>query len=235
LKAAEVEAKQDDLDSLIQQTLDQQEESAKLSERLAKTVSNTENIAVASTNKLNAQGEQLNSINRKLDDLSHTVDVANKNANYLRTLNGSIFTTFAAKGPADSKQVMNLQFADAAPKDSTGRPIPTPRITSLTLGNMKRAKRPTESTEDVAIELDTSATIEQKERSKLAEKTIEKNLNYVKQGVSNLKEAALSLGTELDRQTHVVSRIHEKTDNNSIKIGQLNSKIHGRLYIMQVC
>jgi chromosome segregation ATPase len=229
LKAAEVEVKQDDLDSLIQQTLDQQEESAKLSERLAKTISNTENIAIASTSKLNSQGEQLNTINRKLDDLSHTVEVANKNANYLRTLNGSIFTTFAAKGPADAKPTLNVQFAGAAPKDSAGRPIPTPRITSLTLGNMKKAKRSSESTENVTIELDESATAEQKERSKLAEKTIDKNLNYVKQGVSNLKEAALSLGTELDRQSQVVSRIHEKTDDSSVKIGQLNSKIHGFL------
>ncbi len=56
LKAAESEEKEDELDSLIQQTLDQQEESAQLTERLAKTIANTEDVAMASTNTLNAQG-----------------------------------------------------------------------------------------------------------------------------------------------------------------------------------
>jgi hypothetical protein len=56
LTAAQSEEKQDDLDFLIQQTLNQQEESAFLSERLVKTIANTEDIAMESTNMLNSQG-----------------------------------------------------------------------------------------------------------------------------------------------------------------------------------
>jgi hypothetical protein len=162
-----------------------------------------------------------------LDNLSITVDTANKNTTYLKALNGNIFTSFATKAPKDSAKVLNVQFATDSPKDSHGRPIPTPRITSLTMAEIKKSKRQVDANEKIEIVLDESANVDQKERSEIAEKLIDRNLNYVRQGVKNLKHAAETLSTELDRQNQVVTRINDKADANAAKVDRLNSNIRG--------
>ena len=75
-----------------------------------------------------------------------------------------------------------------------------------------------------------TATDEQKMRSKLAEEAIDKNIEYVRKGVGNLKNVAVSLGMELDRQSNVVEKIDSKADSSSERVDVLNRRVNGRLY-----
>ena len=184
--------------------------------------------------KLNSQGEQLNKVNEKLDDLDIKIDNANKDATFLKQLEGGVFS-FVGKAPKDTERSINLVFAESAPKDSQGRPIASPRVTSLTLGvpsrKHGRSRSPSRSDiRDIKIELDESATDEQRQRSRAAEKIIDDNLDVVHTGVSNLKKVAISLGEEINRQNEVVSRINDKVDTGAHKINKLNGKVRG-IYI----
>jgi hypothetical protein len=173
-------------------------------------------------------------INKKMDTLNTKIDKANKDALYLKALNGSIFKSV---GKTESGEVVlepfQLEFADSAPKDFYGNPIPTPRVTSLTLGITSKSGSIGSKYGDSAtnIELDESATDEQKLRSKQAEETIDKNLDYVRKGVGNLKNVAVSLGMELDRQSQVVEKIDTKADMSTEKVDILNRRVNGILII----
>ncbi|KAJ3368018.1 Synaptosomal-associated protein 23 [Kappamyces sp. JEL0680] len=228
------EATDDVLDSLIKETLEQQEETADLTNRIAVRVAATEQIAAESLTTLNAQGETLNQINRKIDGLDENISDANKDASYLKALTGSIFIPVAAPKKTDASILSKLQFSNTAPKDKNGRPIAPPRITSLTVGNMDREKRKDMSSQElgtVSIGLDESATAEQQERSKRAEEQIDQNLHYVSKGLGNLKQAAITMGDELQRQTEVAERINDKTDNASSNLDRLNAKVSSLMKI----
>lgn len=220
----------DELDQLVQASVEQSEDTAALTSRIASRVLETEKIASGSYMQISNQGEQINTLNTKLDILADNVKVAQRDANYLKKLTGSfLIPVLAPSIPRGiQKSVMKgLQFAAAAPKDSGGNPIATARTSSLTAKPLTQPGVELRPSGGV-VTLD-GASEEQIERSRAAELQIEENMGIVSRGMGNLREAASSMGSELDRQSHVVDTILEKADSNATNVANLNRKVRSML------
>ena len=168
-----------------------------------------------------------------MNGLQTSIDTASRDAKYLKNLTGYFFIPVSAPKHIDSSVISKLEFASNAPKDELGRPMAAPRITSLSVGAVKtidHAVKPVRSPNSAAaIQLDDTATLEQKQRFAQAEETIDQNLDLVSRGVGNLRQAALSMGNELNRQSQVVDKINEKADTNIDKLGKLNANVNSML------
>ena len=227
------EDRKDELDEIIKQSVEQVEETAALSERIAKKVAETEQIANESLNTLNTQGETINRISGRMDDLGDKIGQANRDAQYLKSLTGSIFIPVSAPKFIDTSIVSKLQFASKAPKDSTGRPLATPRLSSITLGTTKgpsgAQNRKDDNEEPPAIKLDESASAEDHARFQQAQEAIDQNLGVVSKGIGHLKQAALTMGNELGRQNEVISSINDKADDNQDGLAKLNKNVQSMM------
>ncbi|KAJ2991136.1 hypothetical protein HDV02_003942 [Globomyces sp. JEL0801] len=204
---------EDGLEFLNKKTLDEQEQSAALALRMEKRVYETSSL-------LQSQGEQLNSIGNKLDNLDAKIKVEKAKVKYLKALSGNFMIPVLTKKPESE---VKLFFANEAPKDANGRPIAQKRTSSLD---------PTESqstyyqSKNLESRLDASASDIDHQRSKEAEEQIDKSMFGIRKGVSNLKQAAINMGQELESQNQTMDSLNAKADKAQTGIQSLNKGLN---------
>ena len=141
------------------------------------------------------QGEQLDNINKKLDDVDQTLTATQKNINQIKSIFGGFKNKFMGKSSST-----NLIKEDAKKK-----PMPT-SSSSNSFQNQNRA-------ENVAI------------TGSDREKEIYKNLDEMSSGLTHLNSLAKAMTFELDRQDPLIGNITAKSERTHAKIDSQNDQM----------
>ena len=139
------------------------------------------------------QGEQLQGLDEKLDDIDHTLTVTQKNINKIK----SVFGGLKNKLMFGSSSTPSSELSKDEKK--------------LIKANEKRlaASQSEQSIKPAAFE-----TITGSDR----EKDINSNLDEMSRGLKNLNSLALDMKFELERQDPLIERIHNKSESVNNKI-----------------
>lgn len=174
-------------------------------------IEESHDLAVATGEELQLQGEKLNRVERNLDKIENEMTIANRHVASVNSIWGAIGNYFK-KAPK--------------PKESAPQSGPSSGIADLqaesSLYYRGRQGKPSS--------YGTVTGIEQFERSSFSsrdphEREIDANLDLMSQGLGRLKEDAVILGGEIERQNVQLDRLGYKTDKAHEKVDKSEKKI----------
>lgn len=201
----------DEIRTQMQMSRDRTLDSTKRSLAL---IEDSHDIAVRTGEELQCQGEQLNRIERNLDTIQSDMSIANRHIKSVNSIWGAIGNYFK-KAPK--------------PKETTEQSIPDSRLSALqedTSEYYPDYRRESESGGyESGIrsggEFHRSAYSSRDPR----EREIEANLDLVSRGLGRLKEDALILGNEIERQNEQLDRVNVKADRAYNTVEESDKKV----------
>lgn len=193
--------------SAIQQRIGHTEnESLESTRRALRLLNETEEVGVTTAAELVRQGEQLRNIDERLDEVDHTLTATQRNINSLKSIFGNLFTR--TPKPAPSKpSTTNAKMTSSSSFSGTGSASAAPNRT------MSGEAPPTSKAQFAVI---TGSDREQE---------LNANLDEMSKGLSNLTRLAREMGSELDRQDPLISRISNKAELTKGKIDVQNDQM----------
>ena len=174
-------------------------------------IEESHDLAVGTGEELQLQGEKLNRIERNLDHIENEMTIANRHVASVNSIWGAIGNYFK-KAPK--------------PKGSAPQSPPSSGITDLqTESSLYYGAK-----QSKPRSYGTVTGIEQFERSSFSsrdphEREIDANLDLMSRGLGRLKEDAVILGGEIERQNEQLDRIGSKTDKAHEKVQKSDRKI----------
>lgn len=174
-------------------------------------IEESHDLAVGTGGELQLQGEKLNRIERNLDKIENEMTIANRHVASVNSIWGAIGNYFK-KAPK--------------PKGSAPQSPPSSGITDLqTESSLYYGAK-----QSKPRSYRTVTGIEQFERSSFSsrdphEREIDANLDLMSRGLGRLKEDAVILGGEIERQNEQLDRIGYKTDKAHEKVQKSDRKI----------
>ncbi|KAI8847276.1 hypothetical protein BC829DRAFT_396850 [Chytridium lagenaria] len=205
-----------DLQNLVDKTLDVQSESVRVTQQAASAALEAQRIAQQAASKLGRQGEQLNGINQRLDQVQSEFERADKKATHLVQLNNRPFFIPVGSKVAKASEAANhrpppqqdaqssatsssswfswLGFSGDAPppQDTLSAPEIKPRTSSMV---------------EYEAKVGEWATREEQERSKGYEREIDEGLDQVSSALD-------TIGQETQRQNEQLREMTSKVEAN---------------------
>lgn len=177
-------------------------------------IEDSHDIAVRTGEELQCQGEQLNRIERNLDKIQNDMGIAKRHIRSVNSVWGAIGNYFK-KAPK--------------PKETTEQSTPDSRLSGLqedsSLYYRTRVSESEIAGYDAGIrrsgQFERSAYTSRDPR----EREIEANLDLVSQGLGRLKEDALILGGEIERQNEQLDRLGVKADRAYNTVEESDKKV----------
>ncbi|TPX68400.1 hypothetical protein SpCBS45565_g03167 [Spizellomyces sp. 'palustris'] len=212
--------------ALSKRTLEVQEESANATARALATAKQTEQLGMENLVKLNAQGEQLDSIHVKTEETGHKIKIAEAKTSYLDKLSDSFLRPIFG-GEKQINQKDSQPFEWKAPQGVDGKPLWGRRISSLPEefpGAIAKGAEP-KSTVKPGGMLGDWADEEDKTQSEVHEQVIEENMGQISGIVKGIKYQAQAMGQEIERQNHVISRTEGNVMEQTDRIQGVNRRL----------
>ncbi|KAL2913155.1 Synaptosomal-associated protein 23 [Polyrhizophydium stewartii] len=222
------EDRQDDLDSLIAETLTVQEDSARTTDRALLAAQQAVQTGQQGLTQLSAQGEQLDAINRRMGDVHASIDQAKAKTDYLSKLTQSFLIPVFGSAPAATPATAP---APAAPAAVTSLAVPQNHISSRRSSSLLRAQPGAAGSASgtgaaaPGSRLVEGASAEQHAQSMRYEAQIDSGVSQISTAVSDLRGIALSMNQELDRQNDSIRRAQDQAATAGERVDNLNSKL----------
>lgn len=199
----------DEIRSQMQQARDRTLDSTKRSLAL---IEDSHDIAIQTGEELQCQGEQLNRIERNLDKIQSDMSIANRHIKSVNSVFGAIGNYFK-KAPK--------------PKDTSPQSSPGSGLSDLQADASLYYR--TRDSESRGYEAGARGS-GQFQRSAFSsrdphEREIEANLDLVSRGLGRLKEDALILGGEIERQNDQLGRLGGKADTAYNTVEESDKKV----------
>ncbi|KAK3736272.1 hypothetical protein QZH41_008100 [Actinostola sp. cb2023] len=193
-----------------------QQRSLDSTKRSLALIDDSHDLACKTAEELVYQGEQLNRIERNLDTIHDDVAVANRHITSMKSIWGTMANYFkrppkqtASQSPAqipeqdrltDMTTASAFEYSSRSRNQEFGEGGPSPSL------------YPVKQTQNFAS-------------SDPYERQLNDNLDLMSRGLGRLKEDALILEGELDRQNEQLPRIHMKTESADIKVQKAQKDI----------
>lgn len=193
--AARSNYSRDDGDELkrLQERIGQTEnDSVESTQRALRALNEAKETGSKTAEELVRQGEQLNNIDEKLDDVDQTLTATQKNINQVKSIFGGLKNRFMR-----SSSSSNSISKQAPPKSVS---------TSKSKSNFNESSQQSKPK--------FTETITGSDR----EKEINRNLDDMSSGLSELNSLALNMKFELERQNPMIERITEKSERTHNRI-----------------
>lgn len=171
-------------------------ESLESTRRALQCLNETHEIGVKTAAELVSQGEKLQRIDERLDEVDQTLTATQKNINSLKSIFGNLFNRSSKQQPP------------AKPKNQM-----TP---SNSFNNNAATAKIIEEPRKGEFSVITGSDREQE---------MNKNLDEMSIGLSRLTSLAKEMSFELDRQNPMIDRIGSKVDNSHTKINYQNDQM----------
>lgn len=174
-------------------------------------IEESHDLAIGTGKELQLQGEKLNRVERNLDKIENEMTIANRHITSVNSIWGAVGNYFK-KAPK--------------PKGSAPQSAPSSVITDLqTESSLYYGGR-----QGKPSSYETVTGIERFERSSFSsrdphEREIDANLDLMSRGLGRLKEDAVILGGEIERQIEQIDGIGYKIDKANEKVGKSDRKI----------
>lgn len=173
-------------------------DSVESTQRALRSLNEAQETGTKTAAELVRQGEQLNNVDQKLDDVDQTLTATQKNINQIKSIFGGFKNRFMGSGSNSAK---------STEKFNKDRQI-----------NQKEIKRTLADTSSKSAnkiaEKPQFETITGSDR----EKELNGNLDAMSSGLKNLNSLALDMKFELERQNPLIERITDKSDRTHTKI-----------------
>ncbi|XP_031558216.1 synaptosomal-associated protein 29-like [Actinia tenebrosa] len=199
-----------DKDLLQRQMRDTQQRSLDSTKRSLALIEDSHDVAIKTAEELQYQGEQLNRIESNLDAIHEDMAVANRHISSMK----SVFNTMTNYFKKPPKQTASHD-SPLEPERGVGDMLasssfPTPNRARQTGQNYPQVNQ---------ISSSASTSHDPYERE------LNENLSHMSRGLGRLKEDALVLGQEVDRQNEQLPRITMKTDIADIKVTKARKEV----------
>jgi len=177
-------------------------------------IEESHDIAVRTGEELQCHGEQLNRIERNLDDIQNTMGIAKRHIRSVNSIWGA-FGNYFKKAPKA--------------KETTEQSTPDSRLSGMQQdSSLYYGTRDSERESggyDAGIRR--SGQFEKRAYSSRdpREREIEANLDLVSRGLGRLKEDALILGGEIERQNEQLDRLGVKSDRAYNTVEESDKKV----------
>ncbi|KAJ3005641.1 hypothetical protein HKX48_000565 [Thoreauomyces humboldtii] len=215
--------------ALSKRTLQVQEESADASSRALAKVMQAEQLGLENLGKVYAQGEQLEDIHSKTGETGHKIKIAAAKASYLDKLSDSFLKPIFG-GEKTVKP-------SPPPTGLDGRPLWGRRLSSLAdtapTGSTSHVHASAASAEPVSRRregdgngmLGSWASVEDRQQSEMHERRIEDNLDKIGGVVRGIKEHAIVLGQEIEKQNVLLRNTEENVEEQHERLRGVNRKL----------
>ncbi|KAJ3095372.1 hypothetical protein HDU96_001195 [Phlyctochytrium bullatum] len=234
------QASEQELRGLVTQTLDSQADSASTAKKIAEMALRAEQTAAGSLAKLGRQGEQLNTINNRLDGVNDNLDRADAKATHLVQLDKRPFfipvsskvakaSAEASKRPEPEQQSSSwfswLGLGGGAGGEGGDAAAGGAGYNPEALGPPPVIKPRTSSMVEYQAKVGAWATEEEQARSKQHEKEIHESIEVTSDALDRLKMVGMAIGQETERQNALLSDIQGKVDVSQEKVDKVNRKV----------
>lgn len=189
--------------------------------RALRSIQESESMGVATAEELLRQGEQLNNIERKTDEINQTMTVTQKHLNNIKSVFGGIKNWWGAKKTstaAKEPETKPNQLQETLEKHRSDQPVRRNPDTrgfyqeddDLDENFMKGAR-----TQQYFKPVTHSAREEQ----------LNENLGEISNGLTTLKGLALGLGDEIERQNNQLDRLGPKVGKANDRLEHQNKQM----------
>jgi len=175
-------------------------------------IEESHDIAVRTGEELQCQGEQLNRIERNLDDIQNTMGIAKRHIRSVNSVWGAVGNYFK-KAPK--------------PKKTTEQSAPDSRLSGMQEDSSLYYRNRDSERESGDAGIRRGELFERSAYSSRdpREREIEANLDLVSRGLGRLKEDALILGSEIERQNEQLDRLGGKADKAYNTVEESDRKV----------
>lgn len=197
-----------DKDLLQRQMRDTQQRSLDSTKRSLALIEDSHDVAIKTAEELQYQGEQLNRIEKNLDVIHDDMAVANRRISSMKSVWNSMANYF--KAPPKKTASLNSHLE--------------PEVSDILASSSVQASnrsRPTGQNYPQVNQMSSSASTSHDP----FERELNDNLNQISRGLGRLKEDALVLGQEVDRQNEQLPRITMKADSADIKVTKARKEV----------
>lgn len=197
-----------DKDQLQRQMRETQQRSLDSTKRSLALIEDSHDKAIKTAEELQYQGEQLNRIERNLDAIHDDMAEANRHISSMKSVFNSMTNYF--KKPPKQTASLNCPQEPGVADALTSSSFPTANRTRQTEQNYRQANQMSSSA---------STSHDPFERE------LNENLNLMSRGLDRLKEDALILGQEVDRQNEQLPRITMKAESANFKVNKARKEV----------
>lgn len=202
-----------------------------------------EKVGITTAEELVRQGEKLSHVDAKLDEMNSTMRVTQKHLTSMKSMFGGLKNYFSGKSadvPATGTAAGSATNGKIPTSQSetgiSSKPNPYSSKLNETIDSISNESRnsrphPAFARQGIAFEDDQSqqrTTVRSsspKSRSKEVDKVLDENLSELGLGLSRLKNLALGLGTEIESQDEMLTRIMQKEERAEETIGYQNRQM----------
>jgi synaptosomal-associated protein 29 len=177
-------------------------DSLESSRRALRCLNETHEVGVNTARELVRQGEQLNSLDERLDNVNSTLTATQKNLNQIKSIFGGIankFSSWSSKSQAKSRGASTISGAGSmTPSNSFVDTAPVAKTNAILFPVISGSER---------------------------ERELNQNLDEMSVGLSRLTSLAKDMQFELDRQNPLIDKLGNKIDNTNTTITHQNVQI----------
>jgi chromosome segregation ATPase len=205
-----------DPEFLHQETKKVQQDSLDSSRRALRRLNETERMAEHSLQTMNQQSEQLNRIERRLDEAGVAAKAADAKASHLQSLNKLFFLPSFGGAKAKKReeemkrQQESQEFENKYAKD---RDRQWSQRQERIQGRDFSVSRKEYYTTPDGLERDDT------------EREIDSNVSHISSGLSRLKMMGMAMNEELDVHSQQLNRLQERTEYTKGRVDRLNSRV----------
>lgn len=204
-----------DADQIRHQMRQTQQRSLDSTKRSLALIEDSHDVACKTAEELEYQGEQLNRIERNLDIIHDDMEVANRHITSMKSIFGTVGNYFkrapkqsASRQPAENpKQGLHNMTTSHAFEPSSSKPQQYGASSSSGYSAYEGKQTQSFVSNDPY------------------ERQLNENLDLMTKGLGRLKEDALILGNELDRQNAQLPRITAKAESADVKVEKAQKDI----------
>ena len=196
-----------------------------------------EKVGITTAEELVRQGEKLSQIDTNLDAMNSTMRVTQKHLTSMKSMFGGLKNYFSGKS-SDPPPAGTTGKLPASQSETGISSKPNPYQSKLnetidSISNESKNSRPhpafarqgiTFEDEDQSRQQNVRSS-SPKSRSKEVDKVLDENLTDLGLGLSRLKNLALGLGTEIESQDDMLTRIMQKEERAEETMGYQNRQM----------
>lgn len=189
--------------------------------RALRSIQESESMGVATAEELLRQGEQLNNIERKTDEINQTMTVTQKHLNNIKSVFGGIKNWWGAKKTstaAKEPETKPNRLQETLEKHRSDQPV---RRNPDTRGFYQEDD---DLDEDFMKGARTQQYFKPVTHS-AREEQLNENLGEISNGLTTLKGLALGLGDEIERQNNQLDRLGPKVGKANDRLEHQNKQM----------